>query len=70
MVMTNEDFMNAVQAMLPQVRKGMSIVNRGLNSNTEVISQLWNIAKELDSDKERVIFFSAIVGIASRNGQH
>lgn len=70
LVMTNEDFLNAVQEMLPQVRKGMSVVNRGLKSNTEVISQLWNIADELDSDKEKIIFLSAIVGIASRSGQH
>lgn len=70
LVMTNEDFLNAVQEILPQVRKGMSVVNRGLNSNTEIISQLWSIANELDSDKKKIIFLSAIVGIASRNGQH
>ena len=27
LVMTNEDFMNAVQEMLPQVRRGMSVMS-------------------------------------------
>lgn len=69
LVMTNEDFGKAVNEMLPQVRRGMSVISRGLNSNTEIISQLWNIAKQLETDKEKIIFLSAIVGIASNNGQ-
>ena len=64
LVMSEEEFRKAFNEMLPQIRKGISIVNRGLNSNTEIISQLWNIANELDTDKKKIIFFSAMVGLA------
>ena len=65
--MTNDEFRAATKKMLPQIRKGMSILQRGLMTNTEVISQLWPISQELKTDKEKIIFFSAIVGLAFNN---
>ncbi len=67
MKMTDNEFREASKMMLPQLRKGMSVLNRGLMTNTEVISQLWPISQELQTDRERIIFFSAIVGLAFGN---
>ena len=67
MKMDNNEFREASKMMLPQLRKGMSVLNRGLETNTEVVSQLWPISQELQSDRERIIFFSAIVGLAYGN---
>lgn len=67
MKMDDNEFREASKMMLPQLRKGMSVLNRGLETNTEVVSQLWPISQELQSDRERIIFFSAIVGLAYGN---
>lgn len=64
MKMTDDEFREASKKMLPQLRKGMSVLNRGLATNTEAISQLWPISQELQTDKEKIVFFSAIVGLA------
>lgn len=67
MKMDDNEFREASKKMLPQLRKGMSVLNRGLETNTETISQLWPISKELQNDREKIIFFSAIVGLAFGN---
>lgn len=65
--MKDDEFREASKKMLPQLRKGMSVLNRGLETNTEAISQLWPIAQELETDKEKIIFFSAIAGFLYGN---
>lgn len=67
MKMDDNEFREASKKMLPQLRKGMSVLNRGLETNTEAISQLWPISKELQTDREKIIFFSAIVGLVFGN---
>ena len=67
MKMDDDEFREASKKMLPQLRKGMSVLNRGLETNTEAISQLWPISQELQTDREKIIFFSAIVGLVFGN---
>lgn len=65
--MSDDDFRSETKKILPQIRKAMSILCRGLETNTEAISQLWPVSKELETDKEKIIFFSAVVGLAFNN---
>ena len=59
--LSQDDFSDAVDSIVPWLNRAMVVLNREFNTKTARISQIWNIAQELDSEKQ-IVFWTVVIG--------
>ncbi len=59
----DEEYKQIIDKIHPQIRKAIAMLNRHFNSKTEEASQLYYISKELASEEDRIVFWSAVMSI-------
>jgi hypothetical protein len=65
LVMSNEEFLKASQSIRSQLRKADGIIYRGFGSRTELVSQLYRIASEIESEELKIVYWSLLYYYAS-----
>ena len=59
---SSDEFRRIIDDIRPQLKRSIALLNRHLEMATMESSQLWNIASELDREKQ-IVYWAAIIGI-------
>ena len=65
LLMSDVEFNNAMQKIRPQLRKAEGAFLRGFGSRTELVSQLYTIASEINDRDLEIVFWSVMYYYAS-----
>ena len=61
--MDEEHYGQIIEKIEDKISLGVYMLNRNFKSKTEEISQLWNLASQLESREEQIVFWAIIIGI-------
>lgn len=60
-IMGNDQYRKIIDTIRPSLKKGTFILNANLKYKTERASLLLNIAKELGSEEEQIVFWAFLI---------
>ncbi len=61
--MDEEHYGQIIDKIKNQISLGVYMLNRNFKSKTEEVSQLWNLASQLESREEQIVFWAIIISI-------
>lgn len=61
--MDQEQYGQIIDKIEDKISLGVYMLNRHFKSKTEEISQLWNLAYQLESREEQIVFWAIMIGI-------
>lgn len=67
--MSNEDYQELLDEMMPQIGKAIHMLNRNFGSKTEEASQLCRIADSIGDKNKQIVYWAAILNLVRRKGQ-
>lgn len=60
---SNAEYQEAFERLVPQIRQAVHMINRRFGTRTEETSQLVRIASEIESETDRIIYWSALISL-------
>lgn len=62
LIMDDEQYGQIIDKIKEKILIGIYMLKRQFRSKTEEVSQLWNLAYQLESREEQIVFWSVIIG--------
>lgn len=67
--MTNDEYRDYLEKMKPYILEALHMLNRNFDTLTEIASQLYRVAENIEKKEDRIIFISAILGVIMHKQQ-
>lgn len=67
LIMDDEQYRQIIDKIEDKIFAGLYMLKRQFRSKTEEASQLWNLANQLMSREEQIVFWSVIIGIIRKH---
>lgn len=64
--MSDDEYNEIINGIEEKISLAVYMLNRNFNSKTEEVSQLWNIASDIQTREEQIVFWSVIINIIRR----
>lgn len=69
MQMTNDDYKIYLEKLKPDIFKAVHMLNRNFATLTEIASQLYSIEGNLETEQDKIVFISAVLGVIMHRHQ-